>query len=80
MIRAGLTSLLFAYAGVFLAAVLVLWLIYGQGRARRRHRDRAGLFQCRLCAEWIRHREPQGLVRCSSCGAINEQPMTGNDI
>lgn len=80
MIRVGLAPLIFAYAGVFLAAILALWLFYGWRRARRRHRDRAGLFQCRLCAGWIRHGGPDGLVRCPSCGAINEPTNTGNDI
>ncbi len=80
MIRAGLATLLFAYAGVFLAAILVLWLVYGRGRVRRRHRDRIGLFRCRLCAEWLRHRDKHGLVRCPSCGAMNEPTITGNDI
>ncbi len=79
MIRVSLPMLPLAYAGVFLAAVLVLWLFYGWRRARRRRRDRAGLFQCRLCAEWIRHGGGRVLVRCPSCGATNEQ-TTGNDI
>ena len=79
MIRIGLPVLPLVYAGVFLAAVLALWLFYAWRRARRRCRDRAGLFQCRLCAEWIRHGGARGLVRCPSCGALNEH-STGNDI
>lgn len=79
MIKASLPLLPLVYSGVFLAAVLGLWLLYEWNSARRRRRDRIGLSQCRLCAEWMRHGGGKRLLRCPSCGALNE-PSTGNDI
>lgn len=79
MIRASFPLLPLLYAGVFLAAVLALWLLYSWSLARRRRQDRVGLCQCRLCAEWMRHGGGKSLVRCPSCGALNE-PSIGNDI
>lgn len=79
MIRVPLPALPLLYSGLFLAAVLALWLLYERGRAARRRRDRQGLCQCRLCAEWIRNAGGAPLVRCPSCGALNEQNST-NDL
>jgi hypothetical protein len=72
MIRAGLQILPLLYAGVFLAAIVLLWLFYERGRTRRRRADLRGLCQCRLCAEWIRHGKSPGPFTCPSCGALNE--------
>lgn len=79
MIRAELSFLPLLYAGVFLAAVLMLWLLYEWRCARRRRRQLRDLCQCRLCAEWIRHSGSEMLLRCPSCGALNE-PNLINDI
>lgn len=80
MIRTGLHSLPLVYAAGLLAAVLFLWVFGNWQRTRRRRRERQDLFQCRLCAEWIRH-EPavSPLVRCAACGALNEHGR-GNDL
>jgi hypothetical protein len=61
------------YAGVFLAAVIALWLLYDRRRERRRREMWQGLSQCRLCAEWLRHGVDAKLFRCPSCGALNEK-------
>jgi hypothetical protein len=80
MIRMSLSVLPLLYAGVFLAAVLGLWLFYAWSQAGQRRRDRRDLAQCRLCAEWIRHNRSTGLVRCPACGAVNETNLIINDI
>jgi hypothetical protein len=79
MINLPLDILPLLYAGVFLAVVLVLWLIYGWRREWRRRRARRQLCQCRLCAEWLRHVSGATLFRCPACGAINEKNFI-NDI
>jgi hypothetical protein len=79
MIHEELPRLPLWYAGVLLAAVLLLWLLSGWRRERRRRRERRGLFQCRLCAEWIRDSAKSRLARCPACGALNE-PQPTNDI
>lgn len=73
MIRTGLHILPLIYAAGLLAVLLVLWLVKDWRRARRGKRERRHLFQCRLCAEWIRHKgKAPSLVRCAACGALNE--------
>ena len=72
MIRLPPELLPLLHAVTLLAAVLVLWLAGEWRRARRRKRERRGLFPCRLCAEWIRHGGKAELVRCTACGALNE--------
>jgi hypothetical protein len=68
------------YAAGLLALVLLLWMVNDWRRARRRRRERRGLFQCRLCAGWIRHGgKVSALVRCAACGALNEHGR-GNDL
>jgi len=79
MIRAELWDLPLLYAGVALAIILFVWVASGLRRSRRRRRERRALFQCRLCAEWIRHVGRETLVRCPACGALNE-PQRTNDI
>lgn len=79
MITLPLYDLPFLYAGVLLAAVLALWLIYDRRRERRRREMRRGLGQCRLCAEWLRYTSGAKLFRCPSCGALNEK-SNYNDI
>ena len=79
MIRADLWDLPLLYAGVALAVILAVWVASGWRRSRSRRRERRGLFQCRLCAEWIRHDGPETLVLCPACGALNE-PQRTNDI
>jgi len=72
MIRVSLPDLPLLYAAVLLAALLLLWLVSGWRRGRQRQRELRGLFQCRLCAEWIRRPGQTPLVRCPTCGALNE--------
>jgi hypothetical protein len=80
VIRTGLHVLPLVYTAALLAAVLLLWLVNDWNRSRRRRRERRDLFQCRLCAGWIRHEgKPSTLVRCASCGALNEHGR-GNDL
>jgi hypothetical protein len=79
MIRTGLYLLPLLYTGVFLAALLTLWLFYEWRRSRGRRAEFRGLCQCRLCAEWIRHGKSPGPFTCPSCGALNE-PNYLNDI
>ncbi len=79
MINLPLNSLPLLYTGVFLAAVLVLWLFYDWRRERLRRSARRQLCQCRLCAEWLRHVSQATLFRCPACGAINEKNFI-NDI
>lgn len=79
MIRVELSQLPLIYAGVLLAAILAVWLLSEWRRGRRRRRERRGLFQCRLCAEWVRRVGAAPLVRCPVCGALNE-PRGHNDI
>jgi hypothetical protein len=80
MMRLSLSTLPLLYAGVFLAAVLGLWLLCAWSQAGQRRRDRRDLAQCRLCAEWIRHDRSTALVRCPGCGAVNETNLSINDI
>jgi hypothetical protein len=80
MIRTGLHVLPLLYAAGLLAVLLASWLVNDWRRARRRRRERRDLFQCRLCAGWIRHeRKVSALVRCAACGALNEHGR-GNDL
>jgi len=80
VIRSGLHTLPLIYAAGLLAAVLFLWMLNNWRRTRRRRRERRDLFQCRLCAEWIRHEaKVSPLVRCAACGALNEHGR-GNDL
>lgn len=79
MIRAEIFTLPLLYAGVFLAAVIALWLLSEWKRSRRRRKELRRLCQCRLCAAWIRHGENEDLFTCPSCGALNE-PNLLNDI
>jgi hypothetical protein len=80
MIRTGLHVLPLIYAAGLLALVLLLWMVNDWRRARRRRRERRGLFQCRLCAGWIRNGgKVSALVRCAACGALNEHGR-GNDL
>ena len=80
MIRTGLHVLPLIYAAGLLALVLLLWMVNDWRRALRRRRERRGLFQCRLCAGWIRHGgKVSALVRCAACGALNEHGR-GNDL
>jgi len=79
MITMPLYVMPLAYAAVFLAAVLVLWLAYAWRRERRRRKMWLGLCQCRLCAEWLRHERSAALFRCPACGALNEHNII-NDI
>jgi hypothetical protein len=80
VIRASLSVLPLLYTGVFLAAILALWLLYAWRRRQARRRGWRGLAQCRLCAEWLRHDGSAVQVRCPSCGALNETRQTFNDI
>jgi uncharacterized paraquat-inducible protein A len=79
MIRVDLWILPLLYAGVFLAAILALWLWSAWRQARRRSKERSTLCQCRLCAAWLRHEGSGPLLRCPTCGALNE-PGLINDI
>ncbi len=80
MIRTALHVLPLVYAAGLLAVVVLLWLVNDWRRTRRRRRERRDLFQCRLCAGWIRHDAGDSvLVRCASCGALNEHER-GNDL
>jgi Flp pilus assembly protein TadB len=80
VIRMGLHSLPLLYAAGLLSVVLLVWLVTDWRRSRRRRRERRDLFQCRLCAGWIRHGgQPSTLVRCASCGALNERGR-GSDL
>jgi len=80
MIRSGLHILPLLYAAGLLAFVLFLWLLNDWRSTRRRRRESRDLFQCRLCAEWIRHEaKASALVRCAACGAVNEHGR-GNDL
>ena len=79
MITMPLYAMPMAYAVVFLAAVLALWIAYAWRRERRRRKMWEVLSQCRLCAEWLRHARGASLFRCPSCGALNEHNFT-NDI
>mgnify|MGYP001178223153 CR=1 FL=1 len=80
MIRMALPDLLLLYTGVLLGVLLVLWVVFGLRRTRRRNRELRGLFQCRLCAEWIRRPGSGDLVRCRTCGALNEARTRGNSL
>ncbi len=53
MITLPLYTMPLVYAALFLAAVVVLWLLYDRRRERRRREMWQGLSQCRLCAEWL---------------------------
>jgi hypothetical protein len=80
MIRTGLYNLPLLYAAGLLAVVLLLWLLNDWRRFRARRREIRHLFQCRLCAGWIRHQaKTSALVRCAACGALNEHGR-GNDL
>ena len=79
MITLPLHFMPLAYAGVFLAAVIALWLLYDRRREQCRREIRRELSQCRLCAEWLRHGAEAKLFRCPSCGALNEKNHL-NDI
>ena len=80
MIRTGFHVLPLLYAAGLLATVLALWVLNDWRVARRRRRERRDLFQCRLCAGWIRHGgKGSALVRCACCGALNEH-RRGNDL
>lgn len=79
MITLPLHIMPLVYAGVFLAAVLALWLTYDRRRERLRRTMRQALSQCRLCAEWLRHGGESKLFRCPACGALNEKNHD-NDI
>lgn len=67
------------YAGVLLAAVLLVWVWSAWRQARCRRKEIRDLCQCRLCAAWLRHDGTSVLLRCPQCGALNE-PKLSNDI
>jgi len=76
MIHVSLPQWPLLYAGVLLGALLALWIVSAWRRARRERRELRGLFQCRLCAEWIRRPGRADLLRCRACGALNEPRTT----
>lgn len=78
MITLPLHVLPLVYAGLLLAAVLLLWLSYDRRRERNRREMWRRLSQCRLCAQWLRHAEGSRLFRCPSCGALNEENRAGD--
>lgn len=82
MIRLGLYILPLLYAVSGLVLVILLWLYSARRRRTLARADSQDLFQCRLCASWLRKPATAAgkLLRCPCCGALNEPSVRGNHL
>ena len=83
MIRLSLYILPLLYAVSGLAVVVLLWLYSLRRRRKLARAEMRDLFQCRLCASWLRKAtaaKADDLLRCTCCGALNEPSVRGNDL
>lgn len=83
MIRMNLYILPLLYAVGGLMLVLLLWFYSSRRRRKMARVEKRDLFQCRLCASWLRKigtAKDGTLLRCPSCGALNEPSVRGNSL
>jgi hypothetical protein len=73
MIHATLTTLVFAYLGIFLGAIFSNWIAWNIGRLRRERRALRHRIRCVLCSFEFEDPSEDLLPRCPRCGSLNER-------
>ncbi len=77
MIRIELSTLVFVYLFVLLAALFSLWIAYAWGRIRREKQALRYRVRCTICATIFDDRTDVALPRCPRCGSLNERHPLG---
>ena len=77
MFRLDLHELLFVYAGLCLAIILVASVLHNIRRNRRERLAHRGLVKCHICAFEFRDDNGSDLAHCPCCGApANRDPVS----
>ena len=69
MFRLDLHELLFVYAGLCLAIILLASVLHNNRRSRGERLAHRGLVKCHLCAFEFRDSNSAELAHCPCCGA-----------
>lgn len=78
MFRLELHELLFVYAGLSLAIILLAACLHNFRRSSRERTARRELLKCRLCAFEFTDHSGTVLPRCPNCQALTEKrPLSG---
>ena len=73
MFRLDLHELLFVYAGLCLAVILLAACLHNFHRSSRERAARRALLKCRLCAFEFSDNSEDVLPRCPNCRALTER-------
>jgi hypothetical protein len=73
MIRASLTTMVFAYLCGFLALIFGNWIVWNIGKLRSERRALRGRLRCALCSFEYQDETDDMLPRCPRCGSLNER-------
>jgi rRNA maturation endonuclease Nob1 len=72
MISLDPATLVFIYVMVFLASVLLLWVLSEMARRHQKTQSLRHRVRCTLCAMQYDGRPDDPLPRCPRCGSLNE--------